>query len=583
MLIASTLAIAFTWAAIALLLIGVGSISLKVLDDDFFLIDAFWMGLAVSVAFLEICNLLSPITSSVALVLSGIGVLGLITNRTTLFSRRTAGLEAPGRFVFLGILIVLFIAFRASGPSDYNDTGLYGAPSVRWIMTYPAVPGLANLHGRYGFNSSVFLCVAALNHGVWRDLAHHLFAGLLMVAMCITILPACLRVVRGRTASPIDWFYCILAIPVSFWATRSRIVGTLTDEPAAITCLVATGILFHGLLPIEGESHRHTGSSRMVVATALFALVVSFKVSTAVFALLAWCLAFSRLWLMDRSASEHRIYLVAAVTLSTAILLPWCVRGIILSGYPFFPSTLLGLPVGWKTPAGLANLYSAGIRSWGRDPDAFFLADTQGFAWIAHWLNRVIRDRVGFQVPLGISLSGLALGLAARIQGKALPVCRWLWLLLPSLAGMAFWFWASPDLRFAQFAIWTAAGTLGTWGIVAVVSEPRRARPGAILAMLAGLLLWCLLSFGWEDPYRALLAAKAFSTLPKVGLVVKHTQSGLAVYVPTHENTCWDSPLPCTASFDETLRLRDGHSMRWGFASEASKDYIHKLWAAPIR
>jgi len=97
----------------------------------------------------------------------------------------------------IGLAFALLLALRSCGSFEHYDTGLYGAPAVRWIQTFPAVPGLANLHGRFGFNSSAFLCIAALGQGPWKDLGFHLFTGFMLSAMWATLLPACARIVRG--------------------------------------------------------------------------------------------------------------------------------------------------------------------------------------------------------------------------------------------------------------------------------------------------------------------------------------------------------------------------------------------------
>jgi len=204
MLLLFSLEICFTWAVIALTLIGIGSIVLARFGADYSLFDAFWMGLAASLALLEIWNLLLPITSLTTVLLFCVGLLGLLANRSVIFSRLKTTLQSSPVLNLLAVAIVLFIAFRSAGPCDYYDTGLYGAPAVRWIQTYPAVPGLANLNGRLGFNNSVFLFVAALQQGVWRGLAHHLFTGFMMAALCVTILPACLRVAAKFSAPPAD-------------------------------------------------------------------------------------------------------------------------------------------------------------------------------------------------------------------------------------------------------------------------------------------------------------------------------------------------------------------------------------------
>jgi hypothetical protein len=81
MLIVSALAVLALWALIAITLIGIGSALLPRLHTNYSLGDAFWMGLALSVAFLEIWGLVAPVASSAAMLLFAIGLLGLLFNR----------------------------------------------------------------------------------------------------------------------------------------------------------------------------------------------------------------------------------------------------------------------------------------------------------------------------------------------------------------------------------------------------------------------------------------------------------------------------------------------------------------------
>jgi hypothetical protein len=155
-------------------------------------------------------------------------------------------------------------------------------------------------------------------------------------------------------------------------------------------------------------------------------------------------------------------------------------------------------------------------------------------------------------------------------------------LLFPGLAGILFWFAASPDPRFAQFAIWTTAATLGAWGIESLdfqrALSHKRPHSRLALAALFLSLIWCLISFGWKEPIQALHGVQQPPPLPKPALTVRHTLSGLAVYVPAQGNQCWDAPLPCTPYFDESLRLRNPSSLRWGFTSEARAAELQTFW-----
>ena len=44
----------------------------------------------------------------------------------------------------------------ASGYPDNYDSALYHIQSIKWIEEYSTVPGLANLHSRFGFNPNIF-------------------------------------------------------------------------------------------------------------------------------------------------------------------------------------------------------------------------------------------------------------------------------------------------------------------------------------------------------------------------------------------------------------------------------------------
>jgi hypothetical protein len=584
MLLLSALEIFLTWSLIALALIGLGSIVLPLFSKDHSLFDAFWMGLAISVAVLETWNLVLPVTPSIALLLFGFGLLALAISRSMLRAGLLAAWQNSRWLLLLGLAFALLLALRSCGPCEYGDTGLYGAPSVRWIQTYPAVPGLANLHGRLGFNSSVFLCIAALGQGPWKDLGFHLFTGFLLCAFWATLLPACARCITQAAASPADWFHCILAVPAFFWTTRSRIVGTQTDEPAAIVTLIAAGIFFAGLSQNGRQDHPNSEPSRLLLAATLFSVAVTFKESTAVFAFFACCLVFRRIWRTTAPPRARRLHLAAALLSPAVLLLPWFTRSIILSGYPLFPATIFAFPVPWKTPLSAARWYELGVHSWGRGPDSHF-ADTQGLRWLGDWLNHSFRNRPSFQVPLAIGLAGLAIALTLRSRSAASPrpAHPWLSLLFPGLAGILFWFAASPDPRFAQFAIWTTAATLGAWGMSSLDFQrpPSRTRPAHTSIFLATLLLsliWCLISLGWKEPLRALRGVQEPPPYPKPALVLKRTLSGLAVYVPAPGNQCWDAPLPCTPYFDPSLRLRDPSSLRWGFTSEARAAELQTYW-----
>jgi hypothetical protein len=584
MVILTTLLVLMTWMLCAAVLIGIGSLVLGWFSRNYILSDAFWIGLALTVGLLQIWHCFGPINLVCDLILVLISAVGIALNRSRLLrlGLRIVRIEVWAIVAFT--LIVTSLAIRATGPCEHFDTGLYGATTVRWILSYPIIPGLAKLHGRLGFNSSVFLCIAALGQGIWRNSGHHLFTGLLVSGFWATAGSGAVRVLRGPLASPTDWFHSILLIPCVYWTTHSRLVGTMTDLPASILCLVATGILFGQLELTQSSPSSAQKFVRANVAMTLLALAVTFKLSTAVFSILVWLIGLVLLSLSDCQPKLRFKLIGGSIFLSAIIILPWLARGVILSGYPFYPEQLLGANVDWKVSPLACRWELAWIRSWARAPWAP-LAETQGFHWLRTWLHRNILDREGFQVPLVLStISGIGT-LVGCVRSRFGPTGPWLWLLLPSVASLTVWFLEAPAPRFAEAPIWTMAGVLSTAIIVWVTTTSKNSWLPRIVCL--GIILtsaWCIAPHRlWRYVYNPLFMDPQPLPMPQASVVSATTTSGLTVYWRADGLQCWDAPLPCTPYFDKTLRLRRAGDIRSGFSSDwpETPSDLANTWARP--
>src|SRR5713226_1196991 len=414
---------------------------------------------------------------------------GSSTFRLTTYNLQLSTAQFASRTHLRDVLLFLaaaIIAFRCAALGEHYDTGLYGAQAVRWFVTYPLVPGLGNLIGQLGFNSSVFLWFAALDQGPWRGLAHHLFDGFLIAALFARIIPAALRILRSESTSPIDWFWTLLFVPGTIWATTSKIVGTNTDLPTSVVCLVAAAMLFRafgGEHPEPGTGMSDSRIMELVMTMALFPLAVTFKISSVVFASLGWAVAAMKLWMLSRNTRAGKRQLVCGVILSAAIVLPWIGRGIVLTGYPFFPSTALAVPVDWGVSAPEAQSQADFARSFARVPGLTY-EYAHGWSWLQPWFRELVREREAFWIPLFFALAGGAAGILRIARGNRRSLPQWLWLLAPSLGGLLFWFLEAPAMRFGEPLMWTAGATLGTFAALQFMD-----RPGRIRMALGGLLL----------------------------------------------------------------------------------------------
>lgn len=569
MLVFIILWILLTWIVIGAVCMGVGGIPLRWLGFSFSRLDAMWVGLALIGGILQIYHFFMPIDLLLVYLVVGLSLAGWIWSRASFAGRAFEAKEPRWPAWLLCISAGAFIAFRAAALGEHYDTGLYGGQALRWFTTYRLVPGLGNLRAQLGFNSSVLLWISALDQGPWRDLAHHLFDGLMIAALYACILPAALRVFRGVAVPASDWFLTFLFIPATIWAATGKIVGTNTDIPTGVVCLVGAAMLFRGLEKESMEFGKDDTCVRdLVIAMLLFSLAVTFKISSAVFAFSGWTVALLKLWSFSRNASVTRRQLVLTVTLSALIVLPWIGRGLVLTGYPFFPSAALGIPVDWKVPALITQFEGDFAKSFARVPE-YTTVYAHGWTWLRPWFRELIREREGFLIPLFLVLAGGVAGIRRmrRTGRSALPT--WLWVLAPAVAGLIFWFLEAAAIRFGEAAIWTAAASLGAFAAVHFLDQARKIRIAFVMLLL--MTAWAahprLL---WSSDLQPSVGVRTFLRFPKATLAQKRTSSGLMLYVPLETNQCWDAPLPCTPYFLDSLHLRHAEKLESGFAEEYS-------------
>ncbi len=556
------LSILFTWLAIAAVCIGIGGLLLRCFHFSFSPVDALWTGIALICAILQLYHFFRPVDLAVVFLLLVLALAGWFWNRDVLFQRLAVAVSQPLNVLLL-FLAGAMIAFRAAGPCEHYDTGLYGATAIRWFSTYPLVPGLGNLIGQLGFNSSVFLWVAVLDQGPWHGLSHHLFVPFLIAAFFASILPAVVRVLRSMQVSASDWFQTLLLIPAAIWAAAGKIVGANTDLPASVVCLLAASMAFRGLEEKTPEEDK-TRRMNLVAAMLLFSLAPTFKISSMVFASTGWTLALVKLWSLSRTTPQRKWLATGAVLLSAAIVLPWMGRGLMLTGYPLYPSTVLSIPVDWKESGTDAQWQGDFARSFARVPE-LTMAYAHGWHWLRPWFRSMVMEREGFVIPLAFAFAGALAGLFTRWRRRSEePVPEWLWLLLPGLTGMLFWFLEAPAVRFGELALWTTAATLGTLPAIRVLdTSGRRHVALAALLLITGWAAHPRLL--WGSNFRPSIGVRSFLRLPEARVLPHRTLSGMVLYVPVETNQCWDAPLPCAPEFNRLVLLRQPGNLKGGF------------------
>jgi hypothetical protein len=498
-------------------------------------------GLAVAGAFgtwLNFAVALSPAVS--ALIWVGGSFLFLARWRwlTEAFDLR----DAP---VLVALLAALAFAMRH--PFFQYDTNYYHLQALGWLTEGSIVPGIANVHFRLGFNSLWTVVAAALEHPLAAGRSAFFLNQLPIVFAGQVALVGLKRLVAGDRS----FANLLLAGSVLPMASATFGIGGLYSD-YTLSLVVYLAIALWARAWESGPAF----AQEAVPATLLSAFAPLLKLSAAALP------AAAAVVLVARRKSLSRAWWLRVTAAVAVAVVPWAVRGVLLSGCIAFPAEATcigGLP--WTVPAEKTRSVSTAIRSWAQSAVP---VPGGNWSWLSLWPDRIFRDypeATLLAVALGVGLV-LWLLVSRRLAGSAAVA------LAMAGAGTVHWFLSAPDPRFALgFLYILGLGPL----LLALSAKPFPLERGRARAAAAGVLLVAALGLAvaldghertgtlvglrpWRSPAWRWPTRPRFPTVPLV------TESGLGIRVASLGEACGAEPHPCTppAEFDPALRF-DGY------------------------
>ncbi len=384
--------IVVVWGLTAPALIAIG----KLVRRDIPTAEAFFVGLALLIPALTLYHLVAPLNLLPLFVLWLFGI-----NWLRLHWRE---IKIPPLYLLLVLVTAIFASRYAPG----NDDGLYHIQTAIWYARYPVVPGLANLHTRFGFNSAYYLFTALFQELPGGVL--HYPAGLIWLATFAFLY-------RSRYGK-------ILLIGLCLWFGY---VSTLSNDLVILCLTLVLGAKLFAVL---------RGEAADIPSFVLMAVVgATVKLSFAAF-------AFAALALILYHRRERLRRFVPIFALGAGMVAVWMFHGIFLSGYPVYPLTLGAVNVDWRLPASQAEAEYGWIWAWARIPK--IPAAEMPADWVLTWLTKLPHN-ADFVLPVTFGLCLLPFALRRRLR---------LSFFLPIACGLLYWFLTAPDVRFAMGLFW---------------------------------------------------------------------------------------------------------------------------------
>lgn len=459
-------------------------------------------------------------------------------------------------------LALLSVLQNALAPAANSDTGLYHAQAIRWIETQPVVPGLGNLHARLAFNSNWYVGGALFSFAFLRpsaQLSLHLLPGALFALFVW-------EMGRGVRLTSLADALRLLLLPAAFYTLGSEISSPGTDLPVALL----TWLLAVLWLDMYAPGRRFPRRAGQLLLILLPVFAVTLKLSALPL------LLFSLSELLRLAWQRAVRPLLALLPVGLLLLLPWLARSVILSGYPFFPQTAFNwFGPDWKLPLEEALFRQGEIIAWARlpgEPTQAVLAMPLR-VWALRWLAELTRNQ------------RLLVGAAALSPLLVLGLTPWLrtlrstWLLIAFAgAGLAFWFFSAPALRFGYgwlmlLALLPVAAVLAqVQAFLRRLDQLRPKRRRWLLLALRSLPLFLLIGL---MAYQSFFLARSFDAAqlrstwllpapyPSLPTEPCTLADGTRLWQAQQYLQCWYEPFPCVPVCpDDVVQRQNGRGFR---------------------
>lgn len=455
------------------------------------------------------------------------------------------------------ILIGLSISLQQ--PSVF-DSGLYHIQSIKWIEEYATVPGLANLHHRFGFNPTIFNVYALTSLKCFFD--QEIFS-INFVLFSIFVIYFIHKLYYIFKQSGINNYFIFYSL---FFYVLLLLSGTISSP--APDFLSSTLLLFIFLQLIDTYKKDTSPTLKTFMPLLICSTYcIMAKLSTLPIGLFILYVLFSY-----RQNTKQLIGIVIGLVL---ICIPWFIKTILLTGWVLYPFSAIDLfDFDWKVPTEMVQHLNAEIVGWARCPNDYYYeaAHLPMAKWVPLWWHSLT---ISIKLLIISSIVFPILLFFGQIF-KIIPIKHHLnMILLTALLGVCFWFLTAPDFRFGQIFILIAVCSplLYIHSDLSLFANTTHIKKELLFICICTILLfkfarnnYGLSTYTFHEIF--ISACVKPEKIHSKNAAYTYTYMGNnKIYKPTYDERCFDHELPCSFININTIELR-GKGIQSGFKSK---------------
>ena len=497
----------------------------------------FWVGLVGVIAILQIWSIFLPVNENslgfvFVLAVFSFGINPKLHIRMPKLS-----------FVILGGLILLIISYFASLTVGWEDTNLYHLNMVKWSNVFAVVPGLANLHSRFGLNSSFFLFASMIDNWFLKNRSSHVALSLLAAVISVEFFW-----IISKTGKRINKIFCVFILPLLVSCVVNRTIIASVSPDLVLTIVVfAISLEF-----LKGDK------KALLIAGLLSLLLVTVKLNGIVFAGILLILV-----LLKTKKKQIVFFITASGVL---LLTSYIIRNVALSGWPFYPLPLFGFNVPWAVPGDSVSGMFSLIKTWAISPgpDWFKSSNLPFWQWFPGWYSRN-----SWNIEVKILLFAVFLLIISpftkvfsKERFKALK--NYYFLGAAALVSILYVLFTVPDFRFGEVYIWVFFAVATAIYVDLFIHKNYILK---IVVAIIGVGLMLLVSLPLRidgKPIWRSVRWEFSAPVDKVVIVPKDGSPPFQILVPK-DGMCSNSDLPCTPELNNIREIVPGDISK-GFA-----------------